>query len=103
VVVCSLVLCVIADRAEYAAVLDDLAAAVKPGEHFYCTYLSCFVINFQLVDVCVCRSDSRAVTCHWWAHCMLQRSALACRNAVRLHAGMCALRVCRLLLLLSVM
>jgi 2-polyprenyl-3-methyl-5-hydroxy-6-metoxy-1,4-benzoquinol methylase len=32
VVVCSLVLCVVAGRAEYAAVLDDLAAAVKPGE-----------------------------------------------------------------------
>jgi hypothetical protein len=32
VVLCSLVLCVVADRAEYAAVLDDLAAAVKPGE-----------------------------------------------------------------------
>jgi 2-polyprenyl-3-methyl-5-hydroxy-6-metoxy-1,4-benzoquinol methylase len=32
VVVCSLVLCVVADRAEYVAVLDDLAAAVRPGE-----------------------------------------------------------------------
>lgn len=31
VVLCSLVLCVLPDRQQYLAVLDDLAAAVKPG------------------------------------------------------------------------
>lgn len=31
VVVCSLVLCTLADRQEYLAVLDNLVAAVKPG------------------------------------------------------------------------
>lgn len=31
VVVCSLVLCTLTDREEYLSVLDDLAAAVKPG------------------------------------------------------------------------
>jgi hypothetical protein len=31
IVVCSLVLCTVADRAEYVGILNDLAAAVKPG------------------------------------------------------------------------